>query len=108
MSVALVTGSAGLIGSETCLRLHAKGLEIVGVDNDMRARFFGPEASTAGTRKSLEGRLKNYTHAEIDIRDFAAVKKLFETYGAAIKVVVHTAAQPSHDWRRASRTRISR
>ena len=98
MSIALVTGSAGLIGSETCTRLHAEGLEIAGVDNDMRARFFGPEASTAGTRQSLESRLKNYTHAAIDIRDFAAVKKLFASYGAAVKVVVHTAAQPSHDW----------
>ena len=98
MSVAIVTGSAGLIGSETCKRLHAEGLEIVGVDNDMRARFFGAEASTAGTRRGLEGALKNYAHREIDIRDFDAMKNLFQSYGAAVKVVVHTAAQPSHDW----------
>ena len=98
MSVAIVTGSAGLIGSETSKRLHAEGLEIAGVDNDMRARFFGAEASTAGTRKGLEGTLKNYTHREIDIRDFEANRNLFQSYGAAVKVVVHTAAQPSHDW----------
>ena len=97
MSVALVTGSAGLIGSETCQRFHAEGLEIAGVDNDMRARFFGAEASTAGTRKTLEGKLANYRHAAIDIRDFDAVKQLFQSYGAAVKVVVHTAAQPSHE-----------
>ena len=98
MSVAIVTGSAGLIGSETCQRFHAEGLEIAGVDNDMRARFFGTEASTAPTRKLLEKKLKSYTHADIDIRDFDGVKRLFERYGPAIKVVVHTAAQPSHDW----------
>ena len=98
MSVAIVTGSAGLIGSEACRRLHAGGLEIAGVDNDMRARFFGAEASTAGTRRSLEGDLKNYAHKEIDIRDTDAIGRLFQSYGTAIEVVVHTAAQPSHDW----------
>ncbi len=98
MSVALVTGSAGLIGSETSQRFHAEGLEIVGVDNGMRARFFGPEASTDATRRGLESRLKCYTHAEADIRDFEAVCAVVRRYGAAIRVIVHTAAQPSHDW----------
>ena len=98
MSVALVTGSAGLIGSETCQRFHAGGFEIAGIDNDMRARFFGPEASTSETRQRLEASLKNYTHAAIDIRDADAVRGVFQKYGAAIRVVVHTAAQPSHDW----------
>ncbi len=98
MSVALVTGSAGLIGSETCQRFHAEGLGIAGIDNDLRARFFGPEASTSTTRARLEGELKNYTHAAIDIRDAEAVRGVFARYGSAIKVVVHTAAQPSHDW----------
>jgi CDP-paratose 2-epimerase len=64
----------------------------------MRARFFGVEASTSTTRRGLEETLQNYTHADIDIRDFDAVKRVFEKFGAAIKVVVHTAAQPSHDW----------
>ena len=73
-------------------------MEIVGIDNDLRARFFGAEASTAGTRQSLEAKLTGYTHADIDIRDFDAVKKVFERYGSAITTVVHTAAQPSHDW----------
>ncbi len=98
MSVALVTGSAGLIGSETSQRFHAEGLEIVGIDNDMRARFFGPEASTDDTRRGLEARLKGYTHAAIDIRDFEAVSGVLRRYGSAIRVIVHTAAQPSHDW----------
>ena len=98
MSIALVTGSAGLIGSETCKKFHAEGLAIAGIDNDMRARFFGPEASTSTTRQRLEAALPNYTHHAIDIRDFDAVKDVFTRYGSEIKVVIHTAAQPSHDW----------
>ena len=98
MSVALVTGSAGLIGSAASRKFHAEGFDVVGLDNDMRARFFGAEASTADTRASLEKTLKNYTHAAIDIRDADAVAKLFQRHGTAIEVVVHTASQPSHDW----------
>src|ERR1051325_6206190 len=98
MSIALVTGSAGLIGSETCKKFHAEKFDVIGIDNDMRARFFGPEASTAGTRERLQGSLKGYKHQNIDIRDNDAVTKLFRELGRDIKVVVHTAAQPSHDW----------
>ncbi len=98
VSIALVTGSAGLIGSETCRRFHAEGLDIVGLDNDMRARFFGVDASTAPTRARLEKSLRNYHHESIDIRDFDAVDAVFAKSGSAIKVIVHTAAQPSHDW----------
>ena len=98
MSIALVTGSAGLIGSETCQRFHAEGYDIVGVDNDMRARFFGAEASTALTRTKLEKSLTNYRHENVDIRDNDGVNALFARLGSSVKVVVHTAAQPSHDW----------
>jgi CDP-paratose 2-epimerase len=98
MSIAIVTGSAGLIGSETCKKFHAEGFDIVGIDNDMRARFFGPEASTAGTRERLQASLKRYRHQNLDIRDNEAIAKLFRQLGPDIKVVVHTAAQPSHDW----------
>jgi len=98
MSIALVTGSAGLIGSETCKRLHAEGMEIVGIDNDMRARFFGAEASTSGTRAKLEAGLARYRHVAVDIRDADAVAKVFAEFGKDIALVVHTAAQPSHDW----------
>ena len=98
MSIALVTGSAGLIGSETSKRFHAEGYDIVGVDNDMRAKFFGAEASTALTRTKLEKSLKNYRHESVDIRDTAAVNGVFAKLGSSVKVVVHTAAQPSHDW----------
>ena len=98
MSIALVTGSAGLIGSETCKRFHAEGLDVVGMDNDMRAIFFGAEASTALTRTKLEKSLKNYHHEAVDIRDNDKVNAVFAKLNSSIKVVVHTAAQPSHDW----------
>ena len=98
MSLAIVTGACGLIGSETCMRLDREGLAVVGVDNDMRARFFGPEASTAATRQKLEHALRRYQHQHLDIRDADAINRLFAQYGREIELVVHTAAQPSHDW----------
>lgn len=98
MDVVIVTGSAGLIGAETVRFFAAKGFAIVGIDNDMRSVFFGPEASTAWSRKELEERIPQYTHYEADIRDAAAIDRIFAEYGADIKLVVHTAAQPSHDW----------
>jgi CDP-paratose 2-epimerase len=98
MSIAVVTGSAGLIGSETCKKFHAQGLDLIGIDNDMRAAFFGLDASTAATRDQLQKTLKNYRHEAIDIRDRDAIDRLFRRTGSAIKAVIHTAAQPSHDW----------
>ena len=98
MGVAIITGSAGLIGSEAVNFFADLGLDIVGIDNDMRSYFFGDEASTTWNRQRLEQRLKNYTHCAIDIRDQAAIDKLFEQYGSQIELVIHTAAQPSHDW----------
>ncbi len=96
--VLLVTGSAGLIGSETVIFFAQKGLTIVGIDNDMRAHFFGQEASTRWNRLQLEEQFPNYQHVEADIRDPEAMGRLFSRYGGAITGVIHTAAQPSHDW----------
>ena len=98
MSVVVVTGSAGLIGSEACKKFHHAGFDVVGIDNDMRARFFGAEASTLANRKTLERVLRRYRHYDLDIRDAKSIEALFQHYGKAIQVVVHTAAQPSHDW----------
>jgi CDP-paratose 2-epimerase len=99
MSVAIITGAAGLIGSEAATHFAGLGYTVVGVDNDMRKQFFGDEASTTWNRKSLERTLgARYRHNELDIRDAAAMDKLFGTYGSDIAVVIHTAAQPSHDW----------
>src|SRR6516164_5950159 len=98
MSVAIVSGSAGLIGAETCKRFHQQGFDVAGIDNDLRREFFGPEASTMPSRRALEENLKNYRHFPLDIRDRDAVDKLFSKFGASTRVIVHTAAQPSHDW----------
>src|SRR5260221_6992464 len=97
MSVALVTGSAGLIGSESSRRFAREGLDVVGIDNDMRAQFFGPEASTMPTRAKLEKELPTYRHFAVDIRDERAIDAVFRKFGAAISVVIHAAGQPSHD-----------
>src|ERR1700742_2810183 len=98
MSVAIITGSCGLIGFESSLHFGAAGMTIAGVDNDMRATFFGPEASTRASRERLEARLGDgYEHHDMDIRDRDGIARLFERYGAEIELVVHTAAQPSHD-----------
>ncbi|MFL6537078.1 MAG: NAD-dependent epimerase/dehydratase family protein [Chthoniobacterales bacterium] len=98
MRTIIVTGSAGLIGSETVKRFARDGGRVVGIDNDMRARFFGAEASTRRTRDELFASVPNYEHHDIDIRDADAVMRLFKEQGTNIAAVVHTAAQPSHDW----------
>jgi CDP-paratose 2-epimerase len=98
MSVAIVTGSAGLIGSETSKRFDEEGLDVIGIDNDMRARFFGADASTRRTREQLESSLKHYRHEDLDIRDKSVIDAVFRRYGTSVHVVIHTAAQPSHDW----------
>jgi CDP-paratose 2-epimerase len=98
MSIAVITGSAGLIGSEAVRFFGRLGMKIVGIDNDMRKVFFGEEASTEWNRKSLESELPNYDHRNVDIRDYTAIKNIFEHFGKDISLIIHTAAQPSHDW----------
>ena len=94
----LVSGSAGLVGSETVKRFAGDGYDVVGIDNDMRKLFFGEEASTRKTRDDLRTSLPGYQHHEIDIRDARDVDELFKTRGRELAAIVHTAAQPSHDW----------
>jgi CDP-paratose 2-epimerase len=98
MPIAIVTGSAGLIGSEATKALHQRGFDVVGIDNDMRGYFFGPEASTAGNNSLLIESLPHYFPNAIDIRDWGAIETVFRKYGSDIKLIIHTAAQPSHDW----------
>ena len=98
MSIAVITGSSGLIGSETARFLHEKGLQIVGIDNNMRGYFFGEDGSTDWNTRQLQHDLKNYEHLSLDVRDDAAIGKLFRERGKEIVLVVHAAAQPSHDW----------
>lgn len=98
MSVAIITGSAGLIGSEAATYFAGQGLSVVGIDNDMRGYFFGNDASTRWNRQALQKRIPSYTHYDSDIRDQEAIERIFTRYGNNISLVIHTAAQPSHDW----------
>lgn len=99
MGTIIVTGSAGLIGSEASEYFAALGYQIEGIDNDMRRTFFGDEASTDRTRRRLEKTLgKAYRHHSVDIRDADAIGKIFKEHGSSITAIIHTAAQPSHDW----------
>ena len=98
MSVAIITGAGGLVGAEATRLFSARGLEVIGVDNDMRARFFGPEASTRWQVAHLGATLPRYKHETVDIRDAGAIGRIFARYGSDISVVLHCAAQPSHDW----------
>src|SRR3989339_1575804 len=97
MSIAIITGSAGLIGSESARYFHEKGFEVWGIDNNMRKYFFGEEGSTQWIKEELST-LKYYRHFDLDIRDFESIKKLFQQAGRALSLVIHAAAQPSHDW----------
>lgn len=99
MSVAVVTGSGGLIGSEAAIHFAAMGLQVVGIDNDMRQQFFGVGASTEWNVERLGRKLGAcYRHYAVDVRDRSAIEGIFRQLGEAVDVVIHTAAQPSHDW----------
>lgn len=91
----LVTGSSGLIGSEAVRFFDDMGFKVDGVDNNMRADFFGPKGDTTFNRKQLEARCSNFTHNEVDIRDRQGVDELFRRIRP--ELVIHAAAQPSHD-----------
>jgi CDP-paratose 2-epimerase len=98
MSVAIVTGAGGLIGSEAVRFLHGKGLDVVGIDNNMRRYFFGPDGSTEWKVQELGRELSRYRHVDADIRDQAGIFSVFRDIGADVRLVIHAAAQPSHDW----------
>lgn len=98
MPTAIITGCGGLIGSESVRHFAASGFDVVGLDNDMRAYFFGPEASTSHTVAELTEEFPNFQARAVDIRDFEAVEKVFIERAKDLTLVIHTAAQPSHDW----------
>ena len=93
---AIITGSAGLIGSEAVRFFCERDFNVIGIDNNSRAYFFGPAASTAWNRERLEKQFQNYVHFQTDIRDVEAIEKIFQDN--KVDLVIHTAAQPSHDW----------
>src|SRR6476659_2788413 len=96
MPVAVITGSGGLIGSEAVAYFAEQGYDVVGLDNDLRSYFFGPEASTAAVTDDLVRNVSTFTSLAIDIRDREGVEATFERHKPSL--VVHCAAQPSHDW----------
>lgn len=98
MSVVVITGSAGLVGSEAVAHYARQGFDVIGIDNDMRSRFFGPEASTSWMKHRLQNKFRNYLHVDIDIRNEIEIFGLFNRLGKNIELIVHAAAQPSHDW----------
>ncbi|MBI3316067.1 MAG: NAD-dependent epimerase/dehydratase family protein, partial [Candidatus Omnitrophica bacterium] len=98
MKIVLVTGAAGLVGSEAVEFFSGKFDRVVGVDNDLRKEFFGKEASTEWNQKRLLAEVAKYEHVPLDVRDQPRIEKLFKKYSSDITLVVHAAAQPSHDW----------
>lgn len=99
MPVAIVTGSGGLIGSEAARYFVEQGFDVVGIDNDMRRYFFGDEATTAPTTARLREELGGSFEAlELDIRDTDGIDRIVARHAKDLELIVHTAAQPSHDW----------
>lgn len=98
MSVVIITGVAGLIGSEAAVHFAEQGHHIVGIDNDMRRQFFGDDATVRPNLERLSASLTSFDHFDIDVRDNSAVRAIFQRFGSEVSLVIHTAAQPSHDW----------
>jgi CDP-paratose 2-epimerase len=98
MSIALITGSSGLIGSESALFFSIKGMEIVGIDNNFRQVFFGNEGSTIWQKNRLRKKINKFNHFNTDVRNFSNLEKIFKKFKKNISVIIHCAAQPSHDY----------
>tara|TARA_X000001036_G_C20674370_1_gene803611 strand:+ start:1053 stop:2108 length:1056 start_codon:yes stop_codon:yes gene_type:complete len=98
MSIALITGSCGLVGSESAIFFSKKGFDIIGIDNNSRKFFFGQDGDISWIKKRLKKDLKNYNHFSVDIKNYQALKKIFKKYKKNISIIIHAAAQPSHDW----------
>jgi len=93
---AFITGSSGLVGSQAVSFFSERGYAVFGIDNDMRSKFFGPDASTKPNARTIQKRYPSYTHFTFDIRDAKKIEALFSKH--RFDLVIHTAAQPSHDW----------
>jgi len=98
MATAVVTGSGGLVGSESVRRLVADGFDVIGIENDMRAQFFGPDASTGPVTERLKNEISDFRSVDADIRDRDAVDRILANDGMPPALIIHAAAQPSHDW----------
>ena len=98
MSLAIITGSSGLVGSESVNFFCDKGFDVIGIDNNLRQFFFGKDGSTLWVKKSLQKRNRKFKHYNLDIRNYEGLKKLFNKHKNNISVIIHCAAQPSHDY----------
>ena len=98
MSIALITGSNGLVGSESVKFFSQKGFNIIGIDNNLREFFFGKDGSTQWIKNKLKKQIKNYSHYNTDIRNYKKLEEIFKKYKKNISVIIHCAAQPSHDY----------
>jgi CDP-paratose 2-epimerase len=99
MTVAIITGSSGLVGSEAASAFAHMGMQVQGIDNDLRREFFGEAATTVHTKRRLLQELGSaYEHHNLDIRDVDELGRVFERQGGEVGLVIHAAAQPSHDW----------
>jgi len=98
MSVVLITGSCGLVGSEAVNFFASKGFDVIGIDNNSRLKFFGKDGDITWVKKNLIKSYKNYIHKNIDIQNYFALENVFKKYKSSIKLIIHSAAQPSHDW----------
>ena len=95
--ICLITGSSGLVGSEAVIFFSKKNFEIIGIDNNFRKFFFGKSASTNQVKKKLS-KIDNFSHFNVDIRSSKKLSNIFKKYKNRIKLIIHCAAQPSHDW----------
>ena len=98
MSLALITGSTGLVGSEAVNFFCDKGFDVIGIDNNLRKYFFGSNASTTIIKNSIIKKNKKYLHHNLDIRNSTGIEKIFKKYKKKISIIIHCAAQPSHDY----------
>jgi CDP-paratose 2-epimerase len=98
MPIAIITGSGGLVGSESVRHFVEAGYDVVGIDNDLRAQFFGPSASTQPVTDALRERYAEFRSLDVDIRDAEQIDSIFARHARHLSIVVHAAAQPSHDW----------
>ena len=98
MSLVIITGSCGLVGSESVEYFCKKGFDVVGIDNNLRQFFFGKDGDTNWVKQKLKKKFKNYKHFNLDIRNKDKIEKIFRYYKKKIDLIIHAAAQPSHDW----------
>jgi CDP-paratose 2-epimerase len=98
MGLALITGSTGLVGSETATFLINKGFEVIGIDNNERKRLFGKDGDTTRIKNRLLNFSKSYLHLSIDITKKLQIEKIFKKYKKKFSFILNAAAQPSQDW----------